>query len=293
MIETVDDIEFNIRTLGGLEAKVVLSAERLHKNDIDVDFACDVVGNRTQAIRALQRLEKKGWVQRTAPGRYLLFPSDQGHLDVRYMPALQFAASLVPNGYVGWWSAAAHHGLTWQRPMTIFVSSEKQKRERDFDGFRIVFIKQKSERVYGIEIDQREAFPISTISKTVVDCVDRIDLAGGAAEAGIILGAGVEKAGLGQIVEDAIRLNSISALQRLGFLLDTVRPDLFDANTRAILRSKVNSGQRSIFGRKVREEGDFGFIRDWGLQVNINSAMFRAETDRFGRKRASTGHFQR
>jgi predicted transcriptional regulator of viral defense system len=293
MIETIDDIDFNVRTLGGVEAKIILSAERLGKDDVDVDFASSVINDRSQAIRALQRLEKKGWLQRSAPGKYLLLPSNQGHLDVRAVAPYKFAASLVRDGYVGWWTAAAHHGLTWQRPMSIFVSSEKQKRECDFDGFRIVFIKQKADRQFGIQQDERDSFPISTISKTVLDCVDRIDLAGGAAEAGIILGAGVEKAGLKQIVSDALNMSSKSLLQRLGFLLDTVRPDLFDAESRSILKSNIDPGQRSVFGRKVREDGDFGYVRDWGLQVNLNSKMFRAETDRFGRARASTGHIQR
>ncbi len=293
MIETMDDIDFNVRTLGGLEAKIVLSAERLKKVEIDVGFAFDVVGDRVQAIRALQRLEKKGWLQRITPGRYLLLAADQGHLDVRALAPYLYATSLAPAGYVGWWTAAAHHGLTWQRPMTIFVASAKQKREADFDGYRIVFVKQPAERQFGIEVDERDTFPVSTISKTVVDCVNRVDLAGGASEVGIILGAGVEKVGVERIVDDALRMSSVSMLQRLGFLLDVVRPDLFDASQRLILKSKIGSSHRSVFGRKAAEDGDFGYIRDWGLQVNLNSPMFRAETDRFGRKRASTGHFQR
>ncbi|WP_171049024.1 type IV toxin-antitoxin system AbiEi family antitoxin [Rhizobium sp. MHM7A] len=293
MFETVDDVEFRVRTLGALEAKVVLAAENKKVEEINVAFALGVVGDREQAVRVLQRLEKKGWLQRVAPGRYLLYPSELGHLDLRYMTALKFASAIVPEGYVGWWAAAAHHGLTWQRPTSIFIAIEKQKREREFEGFRIVFVKQKPGRFYGVERDGRDNFKISSVAKTVADCIDRIDLAGGVAEAGIILGSGIEKAGLDAVVDETVRLGSTSALQRLGFLLDVVRPDLFHAECRTMLKNRITAGQRSRLGRETRENGDFGFVADWGLQVNVNAAMLKAETDRFGRKRASTGHIQR
>lgn len=293
MFETIDDVEFRVRTLGALEAKVVLAAENRQVEKIDVDFAQDVVGDRKQAVRTLQRLESKGWLQRISPGRYLLYPSDLGHLDLRYMTALKFASEIVPEGYVGWWSAAAHHGLTWQRPTSIFIGLGRQKREREFEGFRIVFIKQRPSRLYGIENDSRDKFRISSVAKTVADCIDRIDLSGGVAEAGIILGSGVEKVGVLPVIEETLRLGSTSALQRLGFLLDTVRSDLFNAEYRDKLRKMIAAGQRSRMGRETREDGDFGFVSDWGLQVNVNAAMLKAETDRFGRKRASIGHIQR
>lgn len=290
MFETIDDVDFRIRTLGALEAKVVLAAESKKVEEINVDFAMGEVGDREQAVRVLQRLEKKGWLQRVAPGRYLLYPSELGHLDLRYMTALRFASAIVPAGYVGWWSAAARHGLTWQRPTSIFIATDKQKREREFEGFRIIFVKQRADRFYGVERDVQENFSISSVAKTVADCIDRIDLAGGVSEVGIILGSGVEKAGLNAVVDETVRLGSTSALQRLGFLLDVVRPDLFDAECRTMLKTRITAGQRSRLGREARENGDFGFVAYWGLQVNVNAAMLRAETDRFGRKRASTGH---
>jgi predicted transcriptional regulator of viral defense system len=293
MIETHDGFDFNVRSLGSIEAMIVLSAEEQKKRDVDVAFAAHLVGDRDQAVRALQRLERKGWVKRLSPGRYLLIGAKYGHLNVGFIPENVFATSLVPGSYVGWWSAAAYHGLSWQRPFTIFVASEFQKREREFEGHRIVFVKQGQARFFGVETDAYEAFPVSSISKTIADCVDRIDLSGGPAEVGIILGFGVDQVGLRSIFDDAVQLNSASVLQRLGFLLDTIRPDVFDADIRSELRARIKPSHRSVFGRKVFEDGDYGYVRDWGLQVNINAAMFRGETDRFGKPKflppAATG----
>jgi len=273
---------FNIRSLGPLEAKVILSAEESGDTIIDVERATSILGNRQQAIWALIRLERKGWLQRITPGKYAIYPAKTGAWDARIMSSLKFAASIVEPCYVGWWAAAQHHGLTWQSPSVICVAALKQVRFRMFEHARIEFIKIKPEKFFDIVTDAVDDFPVSSIPKTIVDCVDRPKLAGGAAEVGIILGTGLEKTDAIAVVEAAIRNGSVSAMQRLGFYLDTVRPDLFSAEARGLLKARIGKASRSAFGRTSGESGDFGYQSDWQLQVNIDRQSFMAEVDRFG-----------
>jgi len=282
MKETIEGFEFNIRTLGPFEAKVMLSAEEARKAVLDIDFAEALLGDRMKAVRTLSRLERKGWLRRVGHGRYVSIPASTGYLDTRMVSVLATAASFVEPSYVGWWAAASHLGLTWQHPTLVHVAALKQVKARLVENAKIEFVKLKPEKFFGFIKDSHDGFCISSVAKTVVDCVDRPDLSGGYAEVGIILGNGVEKSSVKEIVDAALRNGSVSMLQRLGFFLDHVRPDLFDAAARHALRSRIPRTSRSRLGREGSVEGDFGYQSEWQLQVNINRSAFMGEVDRFG-----------
>jgi predicted transcriptional regulator of viral defense system len=273
-------IEFNIRTLGPLEAKLVLSLEERRITVIDVAGATSILGDSSQARTALLRLERKGWLERVSRGRYVLHPSSTGHLDARVISPLKYAGSIAPDTYVGWWAAAEHHGLTWQHPMLIRVATTRQLRARDFEDTHIEFVKVSRNKFFGFET-ARDGFAVSTVAKTVIDCIDKPKYAGGFAEAGIILGYSLDKITVDDLINVAIENGSTSTLQRLGFYLSTVRPKLFHADARDALLGQIGASNRSIMGGSTYSKGDFGYQSAWQLQVNLDKTAFLGEVDRF------------
>lgn len=230
----------------------------------------------------LARLHRKGWLERVARGRYALHSTNTGHLDVRVMSPLKFASAVLPDSYVGWWAAAEYHGLTWQHPTLIRVASRKQQRAVEYEGYRIEFVCLADTKFFGFTHDDRTGVTVSSIEKTVVDCVDKPRYAGGYAEAGIILGTAIGKVSAAKLIECAIQNASVSTMQRVGFYLDTVRPDLFDAASRSKLLGKIAENARGKMGNPEYRDGDFGYLKDWRLQVNLNKKSFLSEVDRFG-----------
>lgn len=274
-------MEFNVRSLGPIEAKLVLTLEERRSTVIDVTAAASILGDSDKARTALLRLERKGWLERVSKGRYVLHPSSTGHLDTRVISPLKYAGSIAPDTYVGWWAAAEHHGLTWQHPTLIRVAATRQLRARDFEDTRIEFVKVSVNKFFGFEVT-RDGFAVSTIAKTVIDCIDKPKYAGGFAEVGIILGNGLNKVTVDDLIDSAIKNGSTSTLQRLGFYLDVVRPKLFHARARDTLLEEIGSSSRSTMGSGRPSKGDFGYQAAWQLQVNLNKTAFLGEVDRFG-----------
>jgi predicted transcriptional regulator of viral defense system len=283
--ETHFGIEFDVRTLGAQESRIVLSMEEEGQSVIDVDQAAHILGSRTKANKVLIRLNEKGWLERSGRGRYMLHSSRTGHLAVRVASPLKYASSVSDNTYIGWWSAARYHKLTWQQPMLIRVASLKQVKPRMYEEFRIEFVKLSSKKFFGFEYSRIDGLTVSTIPKTVVDCVDKPEYAGGLSETGIIVGTACDRVGTEAIIADVIKADNKSAMQRLGFLLDCAVPHLLADEARKRLLHAIGDPVRMVVGSPKVSNGDFGYVADWGMQANLNKDMFLYELDRFGKSK--------
>ncbi len=112
---------------------------------------------------------------------------------------------------------------------------------------------------------------LSTPQKTLVDCLDRPDLAGGVVEvARIVSGAAVD-ADIKDVADIALSMKSTALLQRLGFLADLVGWT-FPAAVRARLRNTIVPSTRAVFGREKRQVGDIGYVAAWGLLVHARES---------------------
>lgn len=101
---------------------------------------------------------------------------------------------------------------------------------------------------------------ISDPEKTVIDCIDWPDLAGGPAELARIVHAAMAEIDQSKLVATALRMKFSSMLQRLGFLTDLVERPLNEA-LRTRLRDAVPKSMRSTFGRRERKDGDVATLQ--------------------------------
>jgi len=79
------------------------------------------------------------------------------------------------------WSALNYHGLSDQIPSSVFVCTTKAKRPLNVLNSKFVFVQLSKEKFIGIEkvnIEGREV-NLSDKNKTVVDCLDHPEHAGG------------------------------------------------------------------------------------------------------------------
>jgi predicted transcriptional regulator of viral defense system len=135
------------------------------------------------------------------------------------------------------------------------------------------FFGSKRYTVYGRNI------LISDPEKTVTDCIDRPDLAGGPAELTRIVHAAMAKIDPDKLVLAAVQMRSTSLLQRLGFLTDLVGRPLPE-ELRQGVRSAILKSTRSIFGTRPRRGGDIGYVAEWGLFVHARKNDLLAEIPR-------------
>ncbi|RRJ96392.1 transcriptional regulator [Opitutaceae bacterium TAV4] len=278
-------MENNLRTLGPQEAKTVLSFREQGRSVVLAADVIELLGSETTARKVIRNLLRKGWLTRLVAGRYLFLPPEHGPENLGENNALALASAVVEPSYVGWWAAASWHGFTTQKPMTISVATQRPMPPRTIEGNEIRFVKVVERKFFGFktyDLYGREV-TLSTPVKTLADCLDRPDLAGGASEiARIVYGASVD-ANPEDVIDTALRMKSTALLQRLGFLSDLVGWTWSDA-LRARLRAAIAPSTRTIFGRAERKEGDIGYVNAWGLLVHATESDLMADVPKARRK---------
>ena len=271
-------METNLRTLGPNEAKTVLTFREQGRNTVRAVDVIELLGKETTARKVIRNLLRKGWLTRLVAGRYMFLPPERGPENLGENNALALASAVVEPSYIGWWSAASYHSFTTQKPMTLTVATLRPLLPRTLVGNDIRFVKVVKRKFFGFkpyDLYGREAI-LSTPAKTVVDCIDRPDLAGGASEVTrIVYGAMVDTAS-DDVIDAAFQMKSIALLQRLGFLTDLVGWKWSDTQHKR-LRKAIPPSARTVFGRAERKDGDIGYVAAWGLLVHASEADLLAD----------------
>jgi predicted transcriptional regulator of viral defense system len=211
----------------------------------------------------------------------MLLPPERGVESIGENNPLAVASAVVKESYVVWWSAAAFHGFTTQQPATVFVAVQRQTKARTVEDTEIRFVTIPRRKFFGFSrytIYGRNT-NISDPEKTVIDCIDRPDLAGGPTELTRIVHSAMAEIDPEKLVATAMQMKSISLLQRLGFLTDLLSRPLSE-DLRGRVRSAIPKSARSTFGRRARKEGDAGYVAEWGVFVHARRSDLLAEVPR-------------
>jgi len=271
----------SLRTLGPKEATVVLSLREQDRQVVNAADIIELLGSESTARKVIYNLLRKGWLSRLVGGRYMFLPPEHGPENLGDNNVLALASSIVEPAYVGWWSAASFHGFTTQKPMAISVATQRAMPPRAVEGTEIRFINVAARKFFGFEpydVYGRTA-SISSPAKTVIDCIDRPDLAGGPAELTRIAFGAADQVNAIDLADAAVAMRSTALLQRLGFLADLANWPL-SASLRECLRAAIPKSARATFGRPERKDGDIGYVADWGLFVHARRDDLLADVPR-------------
>ena len=184
----------------------------------------DLLGSEPAARKVIRNLLRKGWLTRLVGGRYMLLPPERGPENLGENNPIALASAVVDPSYVGWWSAAAFHGFTTQKPMTVTVAVLRQSPMRTIEGTEVRFIKIATRKFSGFK-----SYPVYRPQRRDlrsgedrVDCIDRPDLAGGVSELARIVYNAMGEVDPDKLFASALAMKSTALLQRLGFLSDLV-----------------------------------------------------------------------
>src|SRR5262249_12066346 len=267
--EGQNPMESNLRTLGPAEAKVVLSLREQGRTVVRASGVLELLGSENSARKVIRNLLSKGWLSRIVGGRSMILPPEHGPENLGAHNVLALAAAAVEPSYIGWWSAAAYHGFTAQKPMAVFVAVLRQTPARTIEGSDVRFIRIAPRKFFGHETyavyDRKVS--ISTPAKTLIDCLDRPDLAGGAAELTRIAHRAMTKINPQDLLAAAMAMKSKAVLQRLGFLTDLVGKP-FPDDVRHAVRDAIPKTYRSHFGRPARRERHVRYVPSSPLYVH-------------------------
>lgn len=169
----------------------------------------------------LSRLEKKGWIERIEKGKYMVIPL--GAKKGKYtLHEFILGSMLVNPCIISYWSALNYYGFTEQIPLTVFIQTTSRKKHQEIKIFGIPYkiIKLKKEKIFGLEKAWFEDTQITLTNreKTIIDCLDKPQYAGGIIEVAKALRT--KNYDANKLIKYAQRIQNTGVIRRLGYLCD-------------------------------------------------------------------------
>jgi predicted transcriptional regulator of viral defense system len=127
---------------------------------------------------------------------------------------------------------------------------------------------------------------MSDREKTVIDCVDRPELAGGLGEVAHIVAMASRRLDWAKTAEYLERISSGALARRFGWLVDYVKADL-PTDVRGRLLTLASRNRKTWLGSRPDREvpGAIGFDQTWRVFVNVRPDELHGSTGLGRRKK--------
>jgi predicted transcriptional regulator of viral defense system len=226
----------------------------------------------------LRDLEEKGWLERLERGKYLIVPLEAGPEREWTENAFVIAAHLVQPAAIAYWSALHHWNLTEQVPRVTYVQTTARKfqRQKEVLGLRFRFVTVTARKFFGLhrEFVDHKQFQVTDREKTLLDCLDRVDLAGGIPEVTKALRSDVDGFDWSRVDEYLERFGSGAIVKRVGFLVEAMKLDIPERSERlADWAGRLTAGLAVLDPSSRRTP--HRIAKRWRLRVNVDEALFR------------------
>ena len=266
------DQHINYRSLGPTESRVVLGLTEQGRRELTRQEAMDQFGLAANTVsEVLSSLVRKGWLARAGRGRYLLIPAEWGATQIGESNTLALAAQLTPDGYIAFSTAAAHWGLTTQVRNVVWIVTRTHARPRRINDSDIRFARLPEKALFGFERVPVFGYPVpmSDLEKTVLDCVEYPERAGGLPEASAILAKAARRWDWEKAASYFERRDNTALIQKFAYLCDAGHMSMPGA-IRVRLHSRMKPSSRTYLVPRRHSEPYQNYDREWGVIVNID-----------------------
>jgi predicted transcriptional regulator of viral defense system len=153
--------------------------QELHNLKIfDKSAVVALTGSESAAKEILRQYKKKGFVAQIKRDVYAVTElTGYGTVASKY----EIAGNITPSSYLSYHSAMEYYGFFNQVFNDIYVSSVERFNSFDFEGLGYTFLRSQS--VEGVVNPVTDPLVrLTDLERTIVDCLNRIDLCGGLEE---------------------------------------------------------------------------------------------------------------
>lgn len=227
---------------------------------------------RTAALK-LAALVRRGWLARARRGMYLVLPLEvePGQRTVAEDPWVLAREAFSPC-YIGGWSAAEHWGLTEQifRSTLVVTAWHTRKNAATLLGHEFHLFRVPASRIEGAGTTLiwrgSERVPVSTLERTIVDCLRHPELCGGVRTLADMMREyeGRRDRRFDALVAEAEKAASGAAWKRLGYLAEILWPAV--SNVPEAARKHLSAGI-SRLDPSVKRHGKL--VSRWRLWINV------------------------
>jgi len=206
------------------ESFLLSTLARENRNIFRIKEAEQILKKNTKKV--LFYLIQKKWVLPLKRGLYAIVPLDIGVRGAEDFIVHDFviASHLTRPYYIAFWYALNYHGLSDQIPNTIFIATTKALKSLEILNSKFAFVTLNKNKFIGvekIEIDGQD-IAISNINKTVADCLDHPEHAGGTEEVARAIYFNNKELNFNKIKTYALKMKNMTIFKRLGYILEKV-----------------------------------------------------------------------
>lgn len=222
-----------------------------------LDDATRIIKSKTYAMTILRGYIDESLIVKIRRNLYGVTNLATKHIEAnRY----EVASALTPTAYVAYHSALEFYGVANQVFNTMYVASESRFNSFEFDGLSYMYA--KSPINVGIETPiMSYGIRVTSLERTVIDCIDRIDRCGGSEEMlqcfGMIMHVSEAK-----MMEVLASYDKATLYKKVGFVLSRFRSrfnisdDFFET-----CRKRANVGSKALTSYEDCTEYD----REWNI----------------------------
>jgi predicted transcriptional regulator of viral defense system len=257
------------RPLPATASKIILTAEEENRQIFTVaDFMSFYKISASYARKMISELVRTGWLIRLAKGQYQLLPAKTGLDPFPMVDKFVIACQAFPEGFIAYGSAAEHHGLSLQVFNSVFIANTERSGMRSVGNLNVRLVKLAPTNYLGFQsLNRGPSVKVATLERTLIDCVDRPDLAGGISDLVEILERSKKRADIEKVIDLLSSYSSKSLIKKVGFLLEQFDYSLTEAQTETLL--KMSSGVKTyLFSMRIPGTSKARYSKKWRLIVN-------------------------
>lgn len=217
--------------------------------------------NVSQISKLLQRWQRHGMTVQIRRNLYCMVDLSTGQ---PVCNKYEIASHLSESSYVSYHSALEFHGLAHQPFNEVFVSSHSRFNSFQYDDVDYKYCRQTSVNAIGVTVPKGNPYVrVSDLERTLLDCFDRIDRAGGIEELLHCM------EGLVMLDEEKLKTYLLAfdkafLYQKAGYLLESIKDQAHISDS--FLELCRRNGTKSVKWL-TNDDGSDTFINRWRMYV--------------------------
>jgi len=216
---------------------------------------------------------------RIAKGQYQILPARTGLDPFPLGDKFVLACQSFPNGFIAYGSAAEHHGLSLQVFNSVLIATPDHSGMKELGNISIQLVKVNKGNYVGYEsLNRGPGVKVATVERTIIDCIDRPDLAGGISDLIEILHRGKSRVRIDSVIALLPSYASKSLSKKVGFLFEQFEYPMTEAQMSELL--EISRGVKAYLvssklpGSTERKH----YSKKWQLIINA-PGFLRKRTD--------------
>ncbi|MBP5357020.1 MAG: hypothetical protein J6Y68_02595, partial [Clostridia bacterium] len=204
------------------------------------------ISSESYLFNALKWLTKINRIKKLKGGLYATINPLTKDL---FVNKYEIATALFNDTAVAYHSALEFHGIANQVYFDVHVISSKRYSSVDIEGLEYMFF--KTDYTDGIlECEQNTTIRVTELERTVVDCIDRIDIAGGLEEVFYALSA-ITYCDERKLLNHLKKYDKKFLYKKVGYLFSILKPKYLSENFYQICKQNISNRNDDIRENKA------------------------------------------